>query len=681
MTESFRWTVLVCASVALFAVACDDDPPGDVDAGTPTDGSAPSDGGGGPVSACGDVPYEGRCLSDSQLEYCLVPTDEGDPEVETVDCTSEERCDESGGEAECVLDADCYTGDRGCFDADTLEVCEAGGWVDTPCPNGCEDSGYEAHCRPSAMFPTYNATVTYEHVDPNSGYTDWGTPEARPADGLLVLVFAGGEVVSSDVTETDGSFSVQVPPSPAPDDGLVILTAGVAHTGDLGFVVADPGYTSPGERMAGSDPPDAAVWQWDLAIDTLVDGETIPITVDDGAGAVQVYETAQTVYDLADGFYRPEDPRTLVIWVGIGTTWSCGACFAPERGTFFGQRFISQAWLDGGSDLGFRSDAVTAHELGHYVMDQYGKSPDEGGSHTLGVPTHPGQAWSEGFATYLSSEVRGSEIYYDKQGGLFSVDIGARRYSSGVTWQRPTPDGGLMQLMDENEVSALMWEISGAIGPDPILRAFGSTRMTRAPFAREYRTREWPDGMPMSYTSTSSSAPFLPDMLDALLCDGAISAADLDSIVMPAARYPYPSSTPLCSSPRSPITIEWRVVDDRASGLVLEAVIDRALPWLPIELALRVPAGASLADGSPTDQLPAANVPGRSTRTFELAFDRVPQEDLVLVADAAGDGFTYHAEIPYRFGRPEPQPTAPGRSSRRTRVGAADWGRPVRLRR
>ena len=133
------------------------------------------------------------------------------------------------------------------------------------------------------------------------------------------------------------------------------------------------------------------------------------------------------------------------------------------------------------------SDAVTAHELGHYMMNAYGYPVGEGGPHFLAVPTHPGQAFSEGWATFFSSMARGDSIYVDKQGGAFFWwDLERRAYSAyGALWTRALPWLGLLQLMDENEAAAILWQWMPAPSPALFSRATDIAQSPRAEWSRE----------------------------------------------------------------------------------------------------------------------------------------------------------------------------------------------------
>jgi len=194
-------------------------------------------------------------------------------------------------------------------------------------------------------------------------------------------------------------------------------------------------------------------------------------------------------------------------------------------------------------------------ELGHWVMESFGRSPNEGGLHCLGVPTFPGQAWSEGWATAFSSLARNSSVYYDKQNGaMFWFDLELRRYSGANLWQRPSASSGLFQVMDENEVAAMLWELAldPAVGRASVLAALATSRLTVPPFGRGYTTRQWdPVCPPLEYNFTNESAPMLADYLDSLVCQGAPATA-IDNVTSPTEFYPYPSNLPICNQGAMP---------------------------------------------------------------------------------------------------------------------------------
>jgi hypothetical protein len=182
-------------------------------------------------------------------------------------------------------------------------------------------------------------------------------------------------------------------------------------------------------------------------------------------------------------------------------------------------------------------------------MWSYGASPNEGGQHCLSVPTSPGQAWSEGWATGFSSILRDSPIYWDKQqGSMFWFNLEARQYDQ-LNWQRPSSQNGLLQDMDENEVAAMLWSLSrnAGIGADNTLLGLRTPSVSGTSYERGYTRHVWDmqDCQRVNYFDTHENAPMFADYLDGLVCGG-MPAASVDQATNPAQFYPYPSQEPLC---------------------------------------------------------------------------------------------------------------------------------------
>ncbi len=526
------------------------------DAGAPVPTSDAGGGGddGGPHTDCGPVTSVGRCASHSRVEVCVQAT--GGPrraQLSAYECKVGERCDDTKGMARCVLESTCASGATACLDASTLHSCAAGEWLKTPCEARCVDSTLGAACAPSLSTRLFSGTVRYDVRRPNVDLTDWTSDtSATPAAHFGVLSYAGDDLFDATYTDDAGAFSVRVPAAKGPADRLVIVAAGPDANRRLAFAVADPGYAaSTSARREPFDPaPDPSLWSWSMPIEQLAEGGAITISQKAGSGAAHVFDTLQRVFRDMEAHFAPEDAQSVVVWVGIGTAWNCGACSATLAVELSRQTFLHQVWFDGSQrDQAYWSDAVTAHELGHYVMAAYGYPASEGGPHFTGSVTNPGQAWTEGFATFFSSLERDSPLYYDKQDATFFwLDLDARRYIDDLPWARPLAGAGLFQLVDENEVAAMLRATELAIGDKrPILRALASDRMRVPPFERGYKLRTWSDpDHPEIYEEDRTSLPFLPDYFDALRCDAAITAEALDLITEPSVHYPYPSQMPLC---------------------------------------------------------------------------------------------------------------------------------------
>ena len=365
---------------------------------------------------------------------------------------------------------------------------------------------------------------------------------------------------------------------------------------------------------------------------------------------------------------------SLIAWLGYGTAWTCGSCFNTTPVTEFEQQFQSQIWYDATlGDERWWSDAVTAHELGHWVMASYGLPPGEGGTHCFGVPGFPGLAWSEGWATWHSSDVRSSSVYYDKQQGtMFYWDINSRMYSSNIgMWLKPAPSLGLIQLMDENEVSAMLWSISSASTSAPLYQALASPRMTSrfssTPTPRGYTRRTWtldPACSVLTQGDTGIPAPFVADMLDALECGG-VPSSTIDNATSPSSAYPFPSASALCQAPDVPVVAMLKAEHEGPDGITFVARIEHRSRYpLPVEVSVRLPRGAALVSGKTAWVVPPKEAPGVDEQRFVIRRTKQTGE-VVLVADAKAPGFGLHAERRW----PEAKPVATKTTSRPFQLG------------
>lgn len=657
-----------------------------------------------PRDPCEGVPTSGTCASASSIQFCSVSTGTGGSSVQTISCAVGERCQLVGGRATCVLTAPCREDDRRCGDSNTLQICQSGSWRSSNCPRGCISTAIDEGCAPDIALRStpLSGRITYEVRGTNTSFTDWGSAFETPAQGFLVAIvrpdstgtpqFIDTQITTTGNDSSGGRYSVRVPAVTTSQDQLVILAVGVDEARRLVYVVGDPMFpTNTAPQNNRNIPSEARIWLWSAPLNTLADNDTVTIRTSNGSGAARVFDYMRYVYNVAADHYRPSEPETLVAWVGLDTYWQCGACFSPSPTTRWGIHFKNQIWIRGGRsrDEGYWSDAVTAHELGHYVMSAFGQSPNEGGAHTLGVPTNPGQAWSEGWATFFSSRTRGDTRYYDKQNGyFFSLDIARRTYSSGVTWRRPLPILGLMQLMDENEVSSMLWGLSrDATGGSitPFLTALSSPRMNTSPFLRGYFRRIWPNSDPVdpaNYVVTDESRPMVSDMFDALLCGRAVAASALDRVTEPTVRYPFPSDRPLCREGQSPIRAILHAPEQVSDASAIDVAVEisrDALYELPVEVSINLPQGVRLVRGASSEILSAERQPTTSRRSWTFDVAQIPQQDLVVTVRVQDVGFSFYAPLHYGFGRHVMSPNPLVRNPLHMHLRGIDVGEPIQL--
>jgi hypothetical protein len=508
---------------------------------------------------CMGVTTAGRCVDSDTVEVCTQATGNQPPILKSYDCQAGESCQVSGGAAGCVANpTSCVEGATDCVSSSQIRRCQGGSWVTSSCaPGSCIESALGDYCSGGGTTATLSGTVVYERRGPNTARSDWGAISTAPAVGFLVAVArtSGGTTTffDSQVTSATGAFTVKLPSPLTSSDSIIVYAAGAATDGQLPFVVADPRLTArDADYSIDTSISTPAVWSWSWRADGVTAGQTLRITEAAGSGAARVFDYLRYVYNASSSRWPGATRAPLIVWLGMGVNWTCGACHWPVPTTRFGTRYTAQIFIGGDrTDAGYWADAVTAHELGHWIMFTFGRSVGEGGRHCFGVPSAPGLAWSEGFATWFSADARDNPEYVDKQGGtMFWINIGARS-SSGSAWPRPVAARGLLQDTYENEVSTMMWLLSKnqGLGRMPFDRALADVRMTRTPFERGYTRQTWTTNAQTcvreNIQDTGQSTTFFADFLDALRCNG-VTRATIDAVTEPATRFPYPAGSPLC---------------------------------------------------------------------------------------------------------------------------------------
>ncbi len=114
--------------------------------------------------------------------------------------------------------------------------------------------------------------------------------------------------------------------------------------------------------------------------------------------------------------------------------------------------------------------------------------------------------------------------------------------------------------------------------------------------------------------------------------------------------------------------------------LTLRALVDqRTKLKARVHVTLVLPAGVALVEGVQEQWLEPSGQAVARELIFVVRIDVPPTEDAMLLVDVRADGFGYHAEHPYRFGRQNSLPLAPPRTGRELRVGAKRLGRSIPL--
>lgn len=535
-------------------------PAGTGGGGGPTGGGT----GGGAVDPCQGVPVGGQCVTSTLVRYCSIPTGSGMTSVQTYQCPGGTNCQGTGAGAACIQTGTCIQNDTRCVNATTIQQCTATGtWGPAQsCAGGtCVSSSVGADCAISTPTTPLTATLNFMARSPRADLSDWDVAVPVPARNVLVLSLRGQQWVDATTTNGQGQYTIKVPTTPGTTDTVLFAAFGGDGLG-LRYVVGDPGLGA-GTFSPGQTGSSIRYWSWSKQVTALANGGTTTISTAEGSGALNIFDLLQSIYTSSIANNQGRPGASISMWMGFGTEWSCGACFNDSGGDF-----ETSIWMPGAAqDEGYWSDFTIAHELGHWQMRSYGTSPNEGGSHTLTCATFPGQAWSEGYATWHSAAVRNQPRLEDKQqGGFFWFDIGSRTYfplSASAMSINGSGGTNLLAEIDENAVAAILWYISNSrqTGTKEIFNTISSSHMNTTPWPRGYTRRTWSVGTGCTKTNvvnTGQPSMHVADGLDAMSCGGSPSQSNrvpastiLQSCSTPTSSsngqyYPYPSTTPIC---------------------------------------------------------------------------------------------------------------------------------------
>lgn len=557
-------------------------------------------------------------------------------------CGEGERCVMRGERGACERVGVCRTGATRCASGARIARCVGGAWVESACAARCVGDDLGAACVDPGATRALRGTLRYTRRVIAANLLSWGETVERPARGFALRYRRGDEVLARGVTDAQGAYSLEVPMTAAPGDALEAVAAYGAE-GSVVMMVGDPGLAAGSYQAYGDDTSGGAPWTW--RFDVPADDAALTIALEASPGA-SVFDDLRGGVEAVRGRFEAPGRYALAVWVKRGVAWDCGACFSElVPVTAAGQRFDGQLWLTGDAHENFWSPAVTLHELGHWVMSAWGTIPHEGGAHYLGVPGFPGLGWSEGWASWVSSELRDDPRHYAVAGGTFFWwDIARREIFNGARWQRPNPDASPLQLIDENEVSAILWSLRGdpEAGAGRVYSAMGSPRVTLAPFAGCNTQMYFAMG---GGTCTSGErAPHLADLLDALRCAGVSERA----VRVAAGTYPYAADAPRCEvgcassacpatpscSVRAPMSLRANEIGDAVLEVSLTQPGDLGAP---ATVRLELPPGVTRVDG-PTSWRVAAHTDRRERVTLRAQSPRAVTVAVVAEAQSGWAG-------------------------------------------
>lgn len=371
------------------------------------------------------------------------------------------------------------------------------------------DSGVDANLGPH----TITGVVRYEDR-PQQSSGRLGTVQQLPARAVSISLIAedDGAVLAEGVTGDDGTFTLSFDSTMSPAEPVHLLAATFSEDPNRPVQV----LRSDGTVHGFGGPP----------FGNEATSQDLLVTESSGsAGAFNVYDQLVLNADTI----RAELGRTPEM---LTARWQLGS----NDGTYYRRGGNTMHLLGASSDDDGYDDTVILHEAGHYVEDTIGRSDSPGGQHN-GSPTNPTLAWSEGFSTYWALAVRKAPVYGDSNAGggwAFNADVSITR--------TPMPTGTMDQLVAENMISEILWDMGDAPsgGDDDML-----------PGDHLANNRVQPDYLRAVVLRTVGVAGVdLVDFLDGwFVADGLADCAAVRGIVTTTHRFPYDYAGPAGACP------------------------------------------------------------------------------------------------------------------------------------
>ncbi len=299
-----------------------------------------------------------------------------------------------------------------------------------------------------AAFADWTASGIFRYTDrtyQQSGFTGTTPLPCREVD-VEVYDVNSLAVLASGATDGSGAFSFVVSDSATRTVAVRVL-ASTDQTPTLDYSMVD-------------DVNGNAVYTYhDASTDVASHGSTTNVnfgtmTMPASIGLVastdwssQIFNTLDLCIRVADWIASVDGSRPAIgCFVGWNPTQGRGGSFYNGGANKFS---LSD---DDGYD-----DPNILHELGHYVEDEFGRSRNTGGSHSISDDDQdPRLSWSEGFATYVSGATLefGSllfpNVYIDRDS--FGTSGGG---GFGYDFEFPQNGGGT----NEGAVQAALWDL------------------------------------------------------------------------------------------------------------------------------------------------------------------------------------------------------------------------------
>jgi hypothetical protein len=281
---------------------------------------------------------------------------------------------------------------------------------------------------------SFSGQVRYERVPftiQQPYHLDYAATQMLPARGVVVKALSGGNVIAATVTSDSGTYSMILPVN-----ANVTIQADARLSRDSSHPL--PNWNIRVQDGTGGLPPysyssatvNSNIGTLNLDIPVGINASGVATsTRSSGPFAIldTIYSALQVVKDVQATVFPP-------LYIDWGTS-DVGAFFTGASG----QHIALRSSLS--EDTDEFDQAVIAHEFGHYLQNNYGRTDSLGGSHGLGDALDPRTAYDEGFATGFGAIVLNSRLYLDS-----FVDNGVQKAGGFDVEINPPPSGDASPL-------------------------------------------------------------------------------------------------------------------------------------------------------------------------------------------------------------------------------------------
>jgi hypothetical protein len=245
-----------------------------------------------------------------------------------------------------------------------------------------------------------------------------------PVQFAEVQILSAGSIINCGTTDTNGGFSLNAPRN----QSLTVKINSRSQTSHVNVSVLDSPYSNNFYSLTSS-------FSTSVASGAPV---TVPPLIASAAGDVM-----GGAFNIYFNILRAnESLRYILCGTNVDTTcanfsvapkvtayWAKGVnpytYFGYSSALSFYGMGTGKLYILGGingdvdnSDTDHFDDAVISHEYGHFIEDIYGHSDSPGGGHDGSSILDARLMWSEGWADFFSSLVRGDKFYRDTYGNI-----------------------------------------------------------------------------------------------------------------------------------------------------------------------------------------------------------------------------------------------------------------------